>query len=100
MKKPWILAEYLTLTTLFFTQTVYAAAPTFDPTPDDPTALSSQLLRFPGQTQFLNPYGHYGFKDGESPLPKAGQKAGQAARAQQDSDVYKIGKPGTKLLFL
>lgn len=76
-----------------------AGEATFDPVPADPDNLEAQLKRYKGQTKFLNPYTRYG--DGKV-SPSAASRADSAGsgRAIQESDIFKLGKPGSKLLFL
>ena len=75
-----------------------------DPAPQakDVDTIASQLKRFRGQTSFLSPNAYSGLAKAEgrefAPSPMADSVGG--ARAQQDSDVFKIGNPGSKLLYL
>ncbi len=68
------------------------------PRPADLTDESAQLARYVGQTSFLNPvsYGYEGMAD----LAKAAAPAAGGERTEQESDVFKVGKPGSKLLYL
>jgi hypothetical protein len=80
-----------------------AGEATFDPAPADQTSIESQLKRFKGQTQFLTPYGRYyrgAFGAAAPEAALAGGAPSNDARAVQESDVFKVGKPGSKLLFL
>ncbi|MBI3555840.1 MAG: beta-propeller domain-containing protein [Deltaproteobacteria bacterium] len=69
--------------------------------------IEAQLKRFHGQTRFLNP-GYTAYrKGGPVSAPRAGvpgdtSGGAEAApkRAQQESDVFKVGKSGSKLLYL
>ena len=65
--------------------------------------VKTQLQRYRGQTEFLNVAG-WGYGDpvrrGAPSEDKASNEAGGAERAEQESDVFKIGKPGSKLLYL
>jgi hypothetical protein len=76
------------------------------PEPANRGSEKAQLSRYRGQTEFLNPvnsyqncFGPFGCPKAEAaPAPAA--DAGSQARAEQESDIYKIGKPGSKLLYL
>ena len=70
------------------------------PVPADPTTIDSQLKRFRGQTEFLTVSYHSRYLAGQPSKDKAGGAESTAERAMQESDIFKIGKPGTKLLFL
>ena len=76
-------------------------ASTFDPAPvaGQEASIEAQLKRFPGQTQFLNPArGGFGWGGGRGPM--AERAATNSQRAVQEADVFKIGRPGSKQLFL
>jgi hypothetical protein len=61
----------------------------------------SQLLRYRGQTSFLNPIQRYwGGPEGMPSRSSAKSDSAEGGRAEQESDVFKVGKPGSKLLFL
>lgn len=78
-----------------------AGESTFDPKPADPDSIAGQLKRYKGQTQFLTPYDWYmtrGFPSADASA--ANRSASGGARTVQESDIFKIGKPGSKLLFL
>ncbi|MBI4925045.1 MAG: beta-propeller domain-containing protein [Bdellovibrio sp.] len=71
--------------------------PTLNAVPKNLNSIESQLMRFPGQTMFLNydaPRFRYA-RDLERNVATGGKQ-----RAQQESDIFKVGKSGTKLLFL
>lgn len=78
------------------------ASSTLAPEPTDKSTIEAQLKRFIGQTQFLNPVYRYRGFPGGAPAKGAQEKGGaqDSRRAQQESDVFKIGKPGSKLLYL
>ncbi len=67
------------------------------PTPSDQTLWSSQLSRYAGQTEFLtiNPWNEGGL---EAAVPVSAE-AGNG-REEQEADVFKIGKPGSKEVYL
>src|SRR4051812_30962432 len=71
------------------------------PAPGEAGSLAAQLKRFRGQTQFLNPGPYYFDGPMPRPMPGSDQKAGQPAeggkREQEESDVFKVGLPGSKL---
>lgn len=67
------------------------------PTPSDQTLWSSQLSRYAGQTEFLtlNPWA------GGGPMEAAPvSAAAETEREEQEADVFKIGKPGSKEVYL
>lgn len=72
--------------------------------PQDPTTELAQLQRYRGQTSYLERAFRGGFpndRGGGGPVPAPGGAAPKAPdREQQESDVFKIGKPGSKLLYL
>lgn len=75
-----------------------ASESAFDPTPDDRTTIDAQLKRFKGQTKFLNPsdssWNNYY-------RASANAAAGEGdSRDIQESDIFKIGPEGSKLLYL
>lgn len=98
----WQLATAAVLVT---TTTAQAAAPflqTLEPEPEIKNTIEAQLKRYYGQTEFLTFAGYkYGLPRKEAPQgdAKGGQERG-AQRAQQEADVFKIGRPGSKLLYL
>jgi hypothetical protein len=75
-----------------------ASESAFDPKPADVTTIEAQLKRFKGQTRFLNPSesswnNHY--------RATADAAAGPGnSRDIQESDIFKIGPDGSKLLYL
>lgn len=70
------------------------------PRPSDPTTELAQLQRFRGQTAFLNP-NYYGNCHHCEPQPEAPKRdEGPGERNQQESDVFKVGEPGSKTLYL
>ena len=75
---------------------------TMDPKPLDSTSIASQLQRYRGQTEFLNPQPvtnlySTGTADGwETNLVAASD----SSRAIQEADIFKVGKPGSKVVFL
>jgi hypothetical protein len=77
---------------------------TFDPAPAtaERSTIEAQLLRYNGQTEFLNPQGWYPtgrhFGRGGGGLERAAAEGGQ--REVQEADIFKVGKPGSDLLFL
>ncbi len=78
-----------------------AGEATFDAVPANQDTIESQLKRFKGQTKFLTPAQRYwgrGMNRADARAEAAPAEGG--ARAVQESDIFKIGKPGTKLLYL
>jgi hypothetical protein len=73
--------------------------------PANPDALDSQLLRYRGQTRFLNAEATYKMwraargAGGDLPLAEAAP-APSDKRAEQESDIYKLGPKGSQLLYL
>ncbi len=82
-----------------------AGESTFDPTPEAGTeaSLESQLKRWKGQSQFLTPSQSWGF-GGAMPEGAASSRGadavGAGARTVQESDIFKVGADGSKLLYL
>ncbi len=79
-----------------------AGEATFDAVPADQTTIEAQLKRFKGQTQFLTANQRWW---GGRGLPEAARASsadapGGSARAVQESDIFKVGKEGSKLLYL
>lgn len=73
-----------------------------DKPPADTASIDSQLLRYRGQTRFLNvdPYS-WQARPGPMPVDDENRTSRAAAgRAIQEADLFKIGKAGSKLLFL
>ena len=77
-----------------------AGESTFDAVPANQDTIESQLKRFKGQTKFLTPSQRYWGHTMNRADARAESAPGGAARAVQESDIFKIGKPGTKLLYL
>lgn len=78
-----------------------AGEATFDAVPADQTSIESQLKRFKGQTQFLTANQRWWGRG----LPEAARAnsapgGGGGARQVQESDIFKVGKEGSKLLYL
>jgi hypothetical protein len=67
----------------------------FDPVPAEAEreTIAGQLKRFDGQTKFLTP-------SFQPMYAAAGEAKGGAQRAIQESDVFKVGRAGSKLLYL
>lgn len=67
------------------------------PTPSDQTLWASQLSRYAGQTEFLtlNPWNNGGMAEAVPVSAEAGNE-----REEQEADVFKIGKPGSKEVYL
>lgn len=70
------------------------------PTPPDKTTTDAKLSRYRGQTEFLSPTYSMRYMDGGPEAGKAESATEGGSREIQESDVYKIGKPGSKNLFL
>lgn len=74
-----------------------------NPQPLNPQKLESQLARYRGQTDFANlemDYYHQ-YKETDDSAPEAGgQSAGSGKREIAESDIFKIGASGSKLLYL
>lgn len=71
--------------------------------PEEGTSpIRAQLTRYRGQTSFLTPQESYsrGRMEMASAPSAVMAKTGAGPRAEQESDVFKVGKPGTKLLYL
>lgn len=64
--------------------------------------VKTQLSRYRGQTEFLTATRGSGFRLESAAVPamSASPKGGGAPRTEQESDVFKVGKPGSKLLYL
>ncbi len=68
--------------------------------PDDTTTELAQLQRYRGQTAFLDRESYWpGRANREMPAPGGGAPKAPD-RAEQESDVFKVGVPGSKLLYL
>jgi hypothetical protein len=76
----------------------------FEPAPEaaERSSVESRLKRYVGQTEFLNlAQSHFGGPIMARAASAESAKAeGGAERAIQEADVFKVGKPGSKLLFL
>ncbi|MBF0313405.1 MAG: beta-propeller domain-containing protein [Oligoflexia bacterium] len=73
-----------------------------NPAPESPDTIAAQLSRYYGQTKFLNPMKFY-YRDLLRAAPVAAEKVSQdegGQRSVQESDVYKVGKKDSKLLYL
>ncbi len=71
--------------------------------PDGSASLLDQLKRYRGQTQFLtpSPYSQMGLEGAPRMASAASADAkGGGGRQEQESDIYKVGKAGSKLLYL
>lgn len=66
--------------------------------PDGSLSLLDQLKRFRGQTEFLTPVEIRPMAASARGDSRAAMGGG--ARQEQESDIYKVGKAGSKLLFL
>jgi hypothetical protein len=67
----------------------------FDPKPDNTTSIEAQLKRFKGQTEFLSPdESNWGGIFARAASAEGG------SRSIQESDIFKIGNEGSKLLYL
>jgi hypothetical protein len=66
------------------------------------SAIRAQLSRYRGQTEYLTAQRSYAYsRSAESaPVAAAAPAGGGSPRAEQESDVFKVGKPGSKLLYL
>ena len=73
-----------------------------NPRPVDTASIESQLKRFVGQTEFMNidqPYSR--FRDGPIFANSRAMKTGaEGQRSVQESDIFKVGKEGSKLLYV
>ncbi len=76
----------------------------FVPAPKNKTSIESKLSRFEGQTEFLNPVPYRSNRfDVEEAIPQASNRktvSGGAKRDLQESDIFKVGAKGSKLLYL
>jgi len=68
------------------------------PSPADQTLWTSQLSRYAGQTEYLtlNPWG----SDAAVVVEAAAPASKGSEREEQEADVFKIGKPGSKEVYL
>ncbi len=70
-----------------------------DPNPGDKQSIKAQLQRYAGQTEFLNIASNaYLPIMAEASSDSAGGQ--QAPREVQDADLFKVGKAGSKLLYV
>lgn len=73
------------------------------PKPSDPATALAQLQRHRGQTSFLNlAYWYDQCRHCRQDEPSQEQKDGpeQGKREEQESDIFKVGAPGSKLVYL
>jgi len=72
-----------------------------NPRPADPATIDSQLQRYSGQTEFMNVRESY-MRWGDGPVYAGARsaKSAEGQRAIQESDIFKVGKEGSKLLYL
>tara|TARA_B110001454_G_scaffold219204_1_gene252201 strand:+ start:13647 stop:17039 length:3393 start_codon:yes stop_codon:yes gene_type:complete len=64
------------------------------------SALRGDLTRYRGQTSFLTATRGGGFRLEAARAAAPSPTAGAGPRAEQEADVFKVGKPGSKLLYL
>ncbi len=63
--------------------------------------VKGQLSRYRGQTAFLTATRGSNFRlESASVAARSASPTGGAPRAEQEADVFKVGKPGSKLLYL
>ncbi len=80
---------------------IAAESASLSPKPAQEQSLAAKLDRHLGQTQFLNlEYNMRSQAVGRSALESAQVKSADGGRAEQESDVFKIGEAGSKLLYL
>ncbi len=92
------LVSSLVVVLLLVGSNAQAKGMSLQPDPGNHDSLESQLKRFKGQTKFLNYQGMISKGASMGRQMEAGSQGAQ--RAQQESDVFKVGKPGSKELFL
>ncbi|MBF0362818.1 MAG: beta-propeller domain-containing protein [Oligoflexia bacterium] len=65
-------------------------------------SIKQQLSRFVGQSKFLNPFDSYHYRFNMTPLSEndLNNKSSVGVREIQESDVFKVGKENSKLLYL
>ncbi|WP_141733954.1 beta-propeller domain-containing protein [Oligoflexus tunisiensis] len=83
-------------------QQTKSVADVLDPKPNDPTTIAAQLQRYYGQNQFLNVEwrGAVGEND-DAPDGGAEEPAEDSAKREiQEADLFKVGVPGSKLLYV
>lgn len=78
---------------------VKVSSPLMAPPKEGTSMVRAQLSRYRGQTDFLTAQRYYGVARAESAVAVAGA-GGALPRAEQESDVFKVGKAGSKLLYL
>ncbi len=72
-----------------------------DPKPSDQLNWRNQLKRFKGQTNFMNARSYAFYPMAAEETADGGiAKSESGERAVQESDIFKIGKKGSKLLYL
>lgn len=99
MKLSWSVLSLSVLTIgCSLQQSVSKLATALDPRPSDLSTIEAQLKRFEGQTKFLNIYSR-SFGPVVADASRDTKKEG-AARDVQESDLFKVGKPGSKILYL
>jgi hypothetical protein len=73
---------------------------TFDPRPEDPASVEAQLKRYMGQRSFLNISNRYRMPIAEPIGSESDRAKSGAGRAIQEADLFKVGKEGSKLLYV
>lgn len=105
--------EYKKILALLMTLTVTGCSPPASLNSDAQVALApkpqnlnsefARLTRYRGQTEFLNYRQNYAQSEaketGGGPPPPP-PPSGDSPRTEQEADIFKVGKPGSKLLFL
>ncbi|MFW7381934.1 MAG: beta-propeller domain-containing protein [Oligoflexus sp.] len=79
-----------------------ASIDTLDERPDDPNSIAAGLQRYAGQTQFLNAkWGRPSGKgQGDAAAEEPVEDAPADAREIQEADLFKLGLPGSKILYV
>ncbi|MES2965377.1 MAG: hypothetical protein V4760_15950, partial [Bdellovibrionota bacterium] len=81
-----------------------AFAASLVPKPADPSTALAQLQRHRGQTKFMNLAYYWDqcrhCRQDQPKQDEASDAPGGQQRAEQESDVFKVGAPGSKLLYL
>ena len=79
----------------------------FTPKPKDETSIEAKLSRYEGQTEFLNPHYSGGYRNDRlystavDRVETKSRSVGAGPRREiQESDVFKLGPKGSKLLYL
>ena len=84
------------------TEGLDASIDTLDERPLNPNSFTAQLQRYEGQTQFLN--AEFGRPSGKGQGAAAGEQPIEGdssdVREIQEADLYKIGLPGSKILYV